>query len=139
MADCHLLADRLHGQLEAGHQHHVLDTGEGVARRVGVDGAERALVAGVHRLQHVERLRAADLTDDDAVGAHAQRVAHEIALRHLALAFERRRPRFQRDHVPLLELELRRVLDRDDALGVRDERRQRVQHASSYRSRYRRR
>ena len=40
---------------------------------------ERALVAGVHGLEHVERLGAADLAHDDAVGPHAQRVADELA------------------------------------------------------------
>ena len=43
-----------------------------VARGVRVDGRERAVVAGVHRLEHVERLGAADLADDDPVGPHAQ-------------------------------------------------------------------
>ena len=115
-----LLADGPRRQVQARHQDHVLDTGEGVTRRVGVDRAERALVTGVHRLHHVEGLGAADLTDDDAVGAHTQGVAHEVALGDLAAAFEARRARFQRDDVRLLQPELRRVLDRDDALGVRD-------------------
>ena len=63
--------------VEARHRHHVLDPRQRVARRVGVDRRQRAVVAGVHRLQHVERLGAAHLADDDAVGAHAQRVDHE--------------------------------------------------------------
>ena len=42
----------------------------------------------VHRLEHVERLRASDLAHDDAVGAHSQGVAYELANAHLALAFE---------------------------------------------------
>ena len=37
-------------------------------------GAERAVVAGVHGLQHVDRLAAAHLAEDDAVGAHTQGV-----------------------------------------------------------------
>ena len=41
-------------------------------------------MARVHRLQHVECLDAAHLAEDDAVGPHAQRVAHEIALRDRA-------------------------------------------------------
>ena len=52
---------------------------ERVARRVRVDRRQRALVARVHRLEHVERLGAADLADDDAVGPHAQCVPHEVA------------------------------------------------------------
>ena len=50
---------------------------------------ERPLVPGVHRLQHVERLAAADLTDDDAVRPHPERVAHQVANRHLPLALRR--------------------------------------------------
>ena len=96
-------------------------------------------MARVHGLEHVERLGAADLADDDAVGAHTQGVADELADADLALALDVRRARLERDDVLLLELELGRVLDRDDALVVRDERREGVEHASSYRSRYRRR
>ena len=84
--------------------------------RVRVRRRERAVVAGVHRLEHVERFAAAALADDDAVGTHAERVLHEIADRVLAAAFEVRGARFQRDDVRLLELELGGVLDRDDAL-----------------------
>jgi hypothetical protein len=36
-------------------------------------------VSGVHRLEHVERLGTANLADDDAVGAHAQRGPDELA------------------------------------------------------------
>ena len=97
-----LLADRLDRQVEAGHQHHRLDAGERVAGRVGVHRRERAVVAGVHRLEHVERLGAADLADDDPVGPHAQRVAHQVADRDLALALDVRRARLQPDHVLLV-------------------------------------
>ena len=64
---------------------------ERVARRVRVDRRQRALVTGVHRLEHVERLGAANLADDDPVGAHAQRVADELADPDLALALDVRR------------------------------------------------
>ena len=50
-------------------------------------------------------------------GPHPQRVAHQRALRHLALALDVRRPRLQAHHVRLLQLQFGRVLDRDDALG----------------------
>src|SRR5437667_2490919 len=116
-----LLPDRLHRELVARHQHHHLDALQALARRAGVDGGERAVVAGVHRLQHVERLATACLADDDAVGPHAERVAHQVALRDLALAVQVGRTRLERDHVGLLELELGRVLDRHHALVVGDE------------------
>ena len=92
-----------------------------------MDRRERAVVARVHGLEHVERLGAAALADDDAVGPHAQAVPDEVADRDLALALDVRRARLQRDHVLLAELELGRVLDRDDALVVRDGRREHVQ------------
>ena len=125
---CHLLADGPHRQVEAGHQHHGLDAGERVARAVGVDGGHRAVVAGVHGLEHVEGLAGAALADHDAVGAHAQAVLDEVADRDLAATFDVGRPGLQREHVLLVELELLRVLDGDDALVGGNERRQHVEH-----------
>ena len=110
-------------QVDAGHEHHRLEAGERVARRVGVHGGQRAVVAGVHRLEHVQRLAAADLADDDAVGAHAQRVAHQVADGDLAPALDVGRAALQPDDVRLVELQLGGVLDGDDALVVGDERR----------------
>src|SRR5205814_9723441 len=107
--------------------HARLEAGERVARRVRVDRRERALVARVHRLEHVQGLGAADLADDDPVGAHAQGVPYELADADLALALDVRRARLERDDVLLLQLQLGRVLDRDDALVAGDERRHRVQ------------
>ena len=75
-----LLAHRLLGQVDVAHRDHRFDSGQRVARRVRVNGRERAVVAGVHRLQHVERLFAADLADDDAVGAHTEGVDDELPL-----------------------------------------------------------
>ena len=59
-------------------------------------------------------LAAAHLADDDPVRAHAQRVAHEAADRHLAATLEVRRPRLEPHHVRLLQAQLGRVLDRHD-------------------------
>ena len=71
--------------------------------------------------------RAAHLADDDAVGPHAQRVPHQVADRDLASALDVRRPRLQPHDVLLLQLQLDRILDRDDALVAGDERRQHVE------------
>ena len=84
-------------------------------------------MARVHRLQHVHGLGASDLTHDDAVGAHTQGVAQELADPDLAGALDVRRARLERDHVVLLELKLRGVLDRDDPLVSGDVGRHRVQ------------
>ena len=86
---------------------------------VRVAGRERAVVAGRHRLEHVEGLARAALADDDPVGAHVHRVAQQVPDRDLALALEVRRARLERDDVLLAELELGGVLDRDDPLVVR--------------------
>src|SRR5207247_9757557 len=53
--------------------------------------------------------------------------AHQLADPDLALAFDVRRARFARNDVLLLELELGRILDGDDALVTGNERRHRVQ------------
>ena len=84
-------------------------------------------MAGVHGLEHVEGLGAPDLTHDDAVGPHAQGVAHEVADADLARALGVGRPGLEVDHMRLLELKLGGVLDGDDALAVGDERRQHVE------------
>jgi hypothetical protein len=92
-----------------------------------VNCGERTVVARVHRLKHVQRLRPATLADHDPVGAHAQRVAEEIADAHLAGTLDVCRPCLERDDVHLLQPDLRRVLDRDDPLARRDKGGQRVE------------
>ena len=67
-----------------------------VPRGVRVDRRQRAIVAGVHRLEHVQRLGAANLADDDPVGTHAQGVADQVADAYLALALDVRRARLER-------------------------------------------
>ena len=92
-------------------------------------------MAGVHGLEHVEGFFAAALAEDDALGPHAQRVLDEIALADLALALDVGRARLHAGDVRLLQLQLRRVLDGDQALGVRDVGRQRVEHRGLARAR----
>ena len=86
-----------------------------VARRVGVNGRQTAVVTGVHSLKHVDRFAATDLADHDAIGTHTQCVAHEISLRDFATTFDIRRPGFQSDDVRLLQLKFGRVFNRNDA------------------------
>src|ERR1700730_2915617 len=52
------------------HRDHGFQSGESIARRVRVNGGQRAIMTRIHGLQHVERFFAANLTDDYAVGAH---------------------------------------------------------------------
>ena len=92
-------------------------------------------MARVHRLEHVERLRAANLAHDDPVGAHAQGVPHELPDRDLAGALDVLRPGLEAQHVVLLQLELGGVLDGDDALRIGDRLRERVQERRLARAR----
>ena len=78
-------------------------------------------MAGVHRLEHVERFAAAALADDDTVGAHTQGVADEVADADFAFSLNVCRTRFETHHMILPQLKLRRVLNGDDAFGIRQE------------------
>ena len=69
----------------------------------------------------------AALADDDSFGPHTQGVFHQVGGGDCALAFDVRRARFQPHDVVLLELKFGRVLDRDDAVAVRNEAGQRVE------------
>ena len=109
----------LHGdgrQVQPGHGDHGLQAHQCVARGVGVDGGQGAVVAGVHGLEHVQGLGGTDLAHDDAVGPHTQAVLDQVAHGDLALALDVGRAGLQPDHVILLELQLGRVLDGHDAL-----------------------
>src|ERR1035437_676792 len=83
-------------------------------------------MAGRHRLQHVEHFVAADLADDYAVRPHTQRVPDQVALGDFTLAFDVGRPRFEPDHMRLLETQFGRVFTRHNSLVDRDEQRQAV-------------
>ena len=122
-----LLADRSHGQVEASHEHHRLDTRQGVAGAVGVNGRQRTVVTGVHRLEHVEGFAAAALSHDDPVGTHAQAVPDQVTNADLSLALDVGGASFQSKNVILVELELGGVFHSDDALLVRQVARQHVE------------
>src|SRR5271163_1687489 len=124
----YLLAHRALRNLHARQQHHHLEAAHAVARGVGVDGRDGSVMTGRHRLQHVEHFAAADLADDYAVGPHKQGVLHQVALADFALAFDVGRPRFEPDHVRLLQHQFGRVLDRHDSFVGRDEQRHAVKH-----------
>ena len=104
------------GQLEAAHGDHRFQAAHGFARAVGVQRAHRAVMAGVHGLQQVERLGSAHFAHDDAFGTHTQAVPDQVAHGDLALAFEVGRAGFQAHHMRLLQLQFGGVLAGDDAL-----------------------
>ena len=79
-------------------------------------GRAPALVAGVHRGEHVDDLGAAHLADDQPVGPHPQRLPDQGAQGDLAGALDVGRPRLQGDHVPVVGPELGGVLDEHQPL-----------------------
>src|SRR5260370_2938618 len=46
---------------------------------ISVDGADRAVVSGVHCLQHVQRLAATHVADEETISAHSNRMADQLA------------------------------------------------------------
>ena len=130
-----LLADDGMGEIHVAHQHHGLEPTQGIARAVGVTGRQRALVARVHGLQHVQGLTGADLPDDDAVGTHAQRGPHQVADAHLAHPFGVGRARLEPHHVGTGQAQLGGVLDGDHPLVGRDGGCERVQQRRLARAR----
>ncbi len=123
-----LPADGCHRHRQTGHADHLLQAGDGITRRVGVDGRHRPFMAGIHGLQHVEGFLAAALAENDAIGTHAQRVLDELTLADLALALDVRRPRLHAPDMGLLQLQLGGILDGEQPLPLRDEGGEGVEH-----------
>jgi len=78
-------------------------------------------VTGVHCLQHVDGLSAADLADDDSVRSHTQSILNQIALGNLALTLDVGWPGFQTNGVWLLYLLFCGVFNGDNALVAGNE------------------
>src|SRR5882672_11274060 len=108
-------------QRESAHRDHRFAARQGFAGIVGVQRSHRAVMAGVHGLQQVERFGSADFADDDAFGAHTQAVPDQFAHRDLAFALDVGRTGFQPYHMRLLQLQFGGVFAGDDALIVLDE------------------
>ena len=111
---CH---EGVHGHaVETRGQAERLEPGRHVGRRVGVHGGGAAFVTRVERRQQVDDLRASHLTDDDPVGAHPQRLAHQVSQGDRAGAFDVRRSRLEPHDVRVIGVELGGVLDDDEPL-----------------------
>ena len=118
----HLFTDRPHRQVKARHQGQCLESTEGVTRGVGVHRGERAIVARVHRLQHVQGLAGAALAYHDAVRTHTERVLHQVSNRDGAAALDVGRSSLHAEHMVLMQLQFFGVLDGHDAFASGDER-----------------
>ncbi len=86
-----------------------------------MDGGQGAVVAGVHGLEHVQGLGPSYLADDDAVGALAQGVDHQVANGDLALSFFVRRAGLHAHHVGLAQAQFGHILHGHDAFIFGDE------------------
>ena len=85
-------------------------------------GGHRAVMAGVHGLQHVQRLHRRGISPTMMrSGRMRSAVDHQVANGDFAASFNIGRARFQRDHVLLAQLQFGRIFDRDDALICWDE------------------
>ena len=89
-------------------------------------------MAGVQRLQQVERFRAAHFADQNPVGPVPQRGAEQVGdrdRRQRRFLAERglRAPRLEPHEVRLVDQDLGRLLDEDDAVVGRNRRRQRIE------------
>jgi hypothetical protein len=75
-------------------------------------------MAGVHCLHEIEGFRAADLADDNSFRTHTQAASHEITHRDRAAPFKIWRPRFETNHMRLLQLQFGRVLASNHAFVI---------------------
>jgi len=104
--------------------------GEPLQHLADAVGVERGVggVARRHDLEERPPLFAADLAHHDVVGALSERRLQQVELVDIApVVVAERRPGDRRDPVPLWELDLSGVLDRDDLRIGGDEKRHRVQ------------
>ena len=85
-------------------------------------------MARVHGLEHVKGFFAADLAEDDAIGAHTEAVDEQLTLTNGSLALDVWRTRFEADQVFQRDIQFGRIFDGDHALGLRNISRQYVEH-----------
>src|SRR6266576_1118390 len=121
------LPDGSRRQILSGLKDKSLETHQALSRVVGVNRRHRAIVAGVHSLEHVEGFATTALTDDDAVRPHTQTALDQLSDWHRALALDVGWPRLELNPVGLLQLKLGCVLACDEALVLRNERGEDVQ------------
>src|SRR5437870_4935378 len=92
--------------------------------RVRVDRTQAAQMTGIEGLKQIERFRPPNLADDDAIGPMSQRRPQEIRNRHrwkrlLPSEWRLRAPSFESHEVGFLQVDLRGLLDDDNAVVVR--------------------
>ena len=106
-------------------EHAVRQSRQRLLRRVRMDSAQAALVAGVERLEQIERLGPAYLADENPVRAVAQGRAHEVGdgdgrQRGFRTEWQLRPSGLESQQVRLLEMDFRGFFDHHDAIPVWD-------------------
>ena len=116
----------LAGRLAGGHPDHVLEAGERIARvlawTVDIEPSWPVFIACSMSKASAPRTSPTMMRS----GRMRSALLHELALRDLALALDVGRAGLQPHDMRLLQLQLGRVLDRDDALARVDQLRHRV-------------
>src|SRR5262249_35098961 len=112
-------------QTDVRSEHTVRESGKGLLGAVGVDRREASEVTSVECLEKVERLRTANLTNDDPIRTMAQCCSHQVRDRdrgHRLLLAEWRlsSSRFEANEVGLLNTDLRCLFNQDDPVVRRD-------------------
>jgi hypothetical protein len=67
-----------------------------------VQGSQRAIVTGVHRLEHIQNFASVTFSNNDPVRAHTQGIPHQVTDGYLAFTFKIGRLRLKTDIVFLL-------------------------------------
>ena len=114
---CHIVSEYAQRHIDAAHGEHGFKAMKSIARAVGVEGGHGSLVTSVHRLHHVERFCPAALANDDAIGAHAQRIAEQVAGRHYSDAFHIGSACFKPHYMCTFKTQLGGIFNGDDALA----------------------
>jgi hypothetical protein len=114
--------DRAMGELCIALQNAMSETSERLGGGVGVNGRERPRVASVQELQELECLASTNLAQDNSIRSVPQGGFEKVANgdRFDAAQFS---PCFQAHQVAVRQSNLSSVLDKQDAVVLRDERR----------------
>ncbi|MNW61951.1 hypothetical protein D3C74_400480 [compost metagenome] len=93
-----LLPDDRHRQIGST-EYHRFQTADHIPGTVRMPRAEAAVMAGIHRLKHIEAFRAPNLAHHNAVRPHPQRGTDQITDTDLPPAFRIRISRLQRNEI----------------------------------------
>lgn len=85
-----------------------------------MDSGQRAIVTGIHRLQHVQGFSTTTLANDDPIRTHTQAVLDQVTNGHGSLALNIWRPSFKSDGVGLSQSQFGGIFYRNDSFAMRN-------------------